>query len=139
MISTDVEVTRTHRFTVQVLVNGGQEDAAVGRPHISDYAFSQALIESIVKSRIFSAAIQERNERPDYLLAVTLFSIDKRVFGRPVKLEAGWTLRHIESGRIVWQEAIVSESAESNVQVAIEGAARKNIAHALRNLSKLNL
>jgi hypothetical protein len=73
------------------------------------------------------------------LLTATLFALNKRVFGRTVKLEVGRTLSRIDTGVVTWQESIVSEYSEGNVQVATEGAARSNIAQALAKISKLNL
>jgi hypothetical protein len=61
------------------------------------------------------------------------------VFGRTVKLEVGWTLRRIDTGAVAWQESMISESMESNVQMATEGAARNNIAQVLGKISRLNL
>jgi hypothetical protein len=54
-------------------------------------------------------------------------------------LEVGWTLRRSDNGLVAWQESIVSEFTEGNVQVATEGAARNNIAQALGKISKLDL
>jgi len=73
------------------------------------------------------------------LLAATLFSIDKRIFGETVKLEAGWTLRRGGSAVNVWQESIVSEYTGANVKLATEGAAKNNIAAGLAKISKLTL
>jgi len=72
------------------------------------------------------------------MLTATLFTLNKRVFGRTVKLEVGWTLRRIDTGVLVWQEAIVSEYSKGNVQTATEGTARNNIAQAFGKISKLN-
>jgi hypothetical protein len=138
MIPTSFETVNAHPQTVRVRVTGGQESVAVGKPQITDGAFTQALIASIIKSRTFSKVIEEQNQFADFQLIVTLFSTDKRSFGQTVKLEAGWTLRRVSTSAIVWRESIVSESTDSNFQVATEGAARNNIAQALAKISKLN-
>jgi hypothetical protein len=89
MVPTSFETAKSHPQTVRVYVTGGQESVAVGRPQITNSAFSQALTESITKSRTFSRVVEDQSQRADYLLTVTLFSMDKRVFGRTVKME-GW-------------------------------------------------
>lgn len=120
-------------------MTGGQESEAVGRRHIPNSAFAQALIQSIERSQTFAKVVEGQSQAADFLLTATLFTLDKRVFGRTVKLEVGWTLRRIDTGVVAWQEAIVSEYSEGNVQTATEGAARSNIAQALGKISKLNL
>jgi hypothetical protein len=61
------------------------------------------------------------------------------VFGQAVTLEAGWTLRRAATEAVVWQESIVTQSTDSNFQVATEVAAKDNIAAALGKISKLDL
>jgi len=139
MIPTSFETIKAHPQTVRVNVAGGQESVAVGRPQITDGAFTQALIASITKSQTFSKVVEDQSPGEEYLLTVTLFSMDKLVFGQTVKLEAGWTLRRAGSGAVVWRESIVSESRHNDIQVATEGAARSNIAQALSKISKLDL
>lgn len=139
MIPTSFETAKSHPQAVRVTVTGGQETEAVGRPLITNSAFTQALVESILKSRTFSKVIEGQSQGEDYLLTVTLFSMDKRVFGRSVKLEAGWTLRRADTRTVVWRESILSENTDSDVKVATEGAARNNIAQGLAKISKLDL
>jgi hypothetical protein len=139
MVPTSFETAKSHPQTVRVYVTGGQESVAVGRPQITNSAFSQALTESITKSRTFSRVVEDQSQRADYLLTVTLFSMDKRVFGRTVKMEAGWTLRRAEVGTVIWQESIITEFTDANIILATEGAARNNIAQGLGKMSKLGL
>jgi hypothetical protein len=135
MVPTSFETAKSHPQTVRVYVTGGQESVAVGRPQITNFAFSQALTESITKSRTFSRVVEDQSQRADYLLTVTLFSMDKRVFGRTVKMEAGWTLRRSEAGTVVWQDSIITEYTDANIILATEGAARNNIAQGLGKIS----
>jgi hypothetical protein len=137
MIPESFETAHKHPQSVRVRVTGGQDDEASGRPHIPNSAFAQALVESIAKSQTFARVINEQGE--DYLLDVTLFSMDKGVFARAVKLEAGWTLRRRGSSVNAWQESIVTEYSGANVTLGTEGAARKNIAAGLAKISKLKL
>jgi hypothetical protein len=139
MVSTSFETTRRHPYAIRVNVTGGQDSESPGRPQITGASFAQALTESIRKSGAFSRVVDEQNAEENFILAVTLFSIDKRLFGRTVKLEAGWTLRRAGTKAVVWQESITSEFTDSNLQVATEGAARNNIVQGLTKISKLNL
>ena len=139
MIPNSFETARKHPQSVHVQVTGGQESEAVGRPHIPNSAFAQALTDSIIQSQTFSRVVDEKSRGAEYLLTVTLFSIDKRIFGQTVKLEAGWTLRRGGSAVNVWQESIVSEYTGANVKSATEGAAKNNIAAGLAKISKLTL
>jgi hypothetical protein len=139
MVPASFEIARKHPYAVRISVTGGQEDPAIGRPHITDAAFTKALIESVTKSQVFSKVSQDQTAKADYLLTVTLFSMDKLVFGRKVTMEAGWTLRRADTGTVVWQESIISEFSDSNVKLATEGAAKNNIAQGLGKISKLNL
>jgi hypothetical protein len=139
MVPTAFQTEKNHPQTVRVHVTGGQETVAVGRPQITNSAFTRALTESIIKSRTFSRVVEDQGQKADYLLTVTLFSMDKLVFGRTVKMEAGWTLRRADAETVVWQESIISEHTDADIRLATEGAARNNIGQGLRRMSKLNL
>lgn len=139
MVPEYAENAKKQPYGIRVRVTGGQDTEAVGRPQIPNSAFTQALIESIKKSQMFAKVIEGESNGEDYLLTVTLFTLDKRVFGRPVKLEAGWKLQRAADGTTVWQELIASQFADFDVQVATEGAAKNNIAQGLAKISKLNL
>jgi len=63
-------------------------------------------------------------------------------------MEAGWTLKRVETDKVVWQESIVSEhratpgdafAAVKRLRLATEGAAKNNIAEGLSRISKLSL
>ena len=139
MVPASFETVNAHPQTVRVNVTGGQESVALGRPQITNSAFTQALVASITKSRTFAKVIEEKTPNEDYLLTVTLFSMEKRVLGQAVSLEAGWTLQRVASGAVVWRESITSQSANGDLQRATEAAARINIGQALTKVSRLNL
>jgi hypothetical protein len=138
MVPASFETVNAHRQTVRVNVTGGQESVALGRPQITNSAFAQALVASITKSRTFAKVVEDKTSS-DYLLTVTLFSMEKLVFGQTVSLEAGWTLQRSTTGTIVWRESITTQSRDGNFQRATEGAARINIGQALTKISKLAL
>lgn len=139
MVPTSFETVNAHPQTVRVRVSGGQESVALGRPQITNAAFTQALVASITRSRTFAKVIEDTTPSADYLLTVTLFSMEKLVFGQRVSLEAGWTLQRADTGAIVWRESITSQSTHSDIQQATEAVARINIGQALTKMSKLNL
>ena len=140
MVSTSFEILHAHPQTVHVNVTGGQESAPIGRPQITDADFTQALVTSIIKTRTFAKAVTDQNSSADYLLTVTIFSLDKRLLNDDtVRMEAGWIMRRATTGTIVWRESITSEATQSDFQRATEGAARNNIAQALAKISKLDL
>jgi hypothetical protein len=139
MVPASFEIAKKHPQSVRIRVTGGQEDEASGRPHIPNDAFTQALIHSILRSQIFARVVDSQSKGEDYLLTVTLFSMDMRIFGHTVSLEAGWTLQRGGTGTIAWQESIVSEFNDANVRLATEGAARNNIVQGLAKMSRLNL
>jgi hypothetical protein len=139
MVPASFETARKHPQSVRVRVSGGQDDEALGRPHIPNPAFTQALIHSILRSQTFAKVVEGHSKGEDFILTVTLFSMDKRVFGHTVRLEAGWTLQRPDTGTISWQESITSEFNDANVQLATEGAARNNIVRGLARISRLDL
>lgn|SRR5262245_1727768 len=139
MVPAAFETAKKHPYSVRVRVSGGRDDEAPGRPHIPNDAFNQALVHSVLRSQTFSRVVDGQNKGADYLLTVTLFSMDKRAFGSSVRLEAGWTLQRAETGTIAWQESILSEFNDASVQLATEGAARNNIVQGLARISRLSL
>jgi hypothetical protein len=139
MVSTSFEIMHAHPQTVRVNVTGGQESVPIGRPQITDTDFTQALVTSITKTRTFAKAVTDQASSADYLLTVTIISLDKRLFGDAVRMEAGWIVRRVTTGTIVWRESVISEATHNNFQRATEAAARNNIAQALAKISKLDL
>src|SRR5687768_16142207 len=139
MMPASFETANAHLQAVRVNVTGGQESVALGRPQITNSAFAQALTASITKSRTFAKVIEDKRSSEDYLLTVTLFSMEKLVFGQTVSLEAGWTLQRAATGVIVWRESITSQSTDRNLQRATEDVARINIGQALTKISRLSL
>ena len=148
MIPADYDVATKHSKTVGVKVGGGQETSSVGKSQISDEAFSNALIESITKSQVFSRVIQGKGG--DYELSVGIISMDQPSFGMDftVKMEAGWTLKNAANGVVVWQKAIKSQHTATTsdafvgttrLRLASEGAARNNIKQGLAEISRLKL
>src|SRR5690242_5204984 len=68
MIPTSFEPMKARSQTGRVTVTGGQESIAVGRPHITNQAFAQALVASIKKFQTFSNVIEDQGSGEEYLL-----------------------------------------------------------------------
>jgi hypothetical protein len=148
MIPATFETVARHPHSVSVYVTGGQETNSMWISQISDSAFSQALVESITKSQVFTHVIEGRGG--DYLLTVLLASMDQPSFGGSltVRMEAGWTLKNAATGAVVWQESVHSSHTATmgdafigaeRLRLATEGAARNNIRLGLGKISGLKL
>ena len=140
-------VDKSHPYSVNVEVTGGRETTAMTASQISDEAFKEAIIESLIKSRLF-ADVTDRSAT-DYHLNVTIFSIEQPSIGfsMTVKLEAGWTLTQVPIGKMIWQESVRSVYTASTsaafagvtrLRLATEGAARENIKEAIEKLSRVD-
>ena len=146
MIPDVIDTFKKHPHTVSLNVTGGKPTESIGTPQISDVEFKQALLDAMNKSQIFSRVVE--GNAGDYWLTVTLFSLEQPLFGFSftVKMEAGWTLKRVADGVVVWQESIKSEYTATiedafvgatRLRLATEGAARNNISQGLSKISKL--
>ena len=148
MVPVTIQSAKHHPQAVAIAVIGGKETSPTGKVQISDSEMKQALTAAINQSKAFSRVVQGAGG--DYLLTVNLFSMEQPSFGLSftVKLETGWTLKRVDTGAVVWQEAIKSEhtattsdafAAVTRIRLATEGAARNGIAQGLAKISKLTL
>lgn len=147
MTPKEINTTNKHTQSVTLAVGGGTETSSTGKSQISDTAFSDAISNAITSSKVFSSVI--KGSGGDTVLTVTIFNIDQPSFGFSftVKMEAGWTLKRADSGAVIWQESIKSEHTATTsdafagverLRLANEGAAKNNIAIALRKISALD-
>jgi len=147
MTPTAIKTTNKHTQSVALAVSGGKETNSTGKSQISDAAFAEAISNAITSSKVFSSVI--KGNGGDTILTVTIFNIDQPSFGLSftVKMEAGWTLKRANTGAVIWQESIKSEHtattsdafvAAERLRLANEGAAKNNIAEALRKISELD-
>jgi hypothetical protein len=148
MIPTDFAPAKKHPETVSVEVKGGTSTDTMGKSQISNEEFAQALVESINNSQTFSKVIP--GSGANYLLTAQIVSLEQPTFGLSflVKMEVGWTLKRIDTGKTVWQESIQSEFTATTgdafigakrLRLATEGAARNNISAGLAKISRLDL
>lgn len=148
MVPEDFHIQAKYPYSVSVSVTGGQATSAVGKSQISSEMFTQALVDAINKSQVFSRVIQGKGG--DYELSVVIVNVEQPTFGLSftVKMEAGWMLRRADTGAVVWQESILSShtattsdafAAVKRLRLATEGAAKENIRLGLDKISRLKL
>jgi len=110
------------------------------RPH--------ALRQSIEQSGLFAQALKEGSA--EYLLQAFIAQINQPFFGSSmtVSMEVNYHLTRTELKQVVWQKAVSSTYtapfgeafvAATRLQLANEGAARKNIEQAIQEMSQLRL
>lgn len=137
-----------HQKTVKIEVRGGRPTDAMYLPQVANETYLAALIETITASHVFSQVVQEKQS--DYLLQVTLISLDQPVIGGnfTVKLEAAWRLMKSDTGEVVWRAPVQSSftqtigetfAAVTRIRLATEGAARNNIKDGLGLIAALRL
>lgn len=144
MMPISYDISNKINESVAIIVNGGSDDDI----SISNITLKKALVESIIKSRLFKGVVLGGGA--DYQLEVSILSLEQPPAGLTftVKVEAGWMLRRFDNSKIIWQEAILSEhtatvsdafAGRMRLQLAREGAVRENIYKGLNKISKLNL
>jgi hypothetical protein len=133
---------------VVVSVIGGRETSALGKSEIADEDFSHALRQSIEQSGLFAQALKDGSA--EYLLQAFIAQINQPFFGgsMTVSMEVNYSLTRTEPKQVVWQKAVYSTYtaqigeafvAATRLQLANEGAARKNIEQAIQEMSQLRL
>lgn len=134
--------------TVSVAVTGGKETSSVHASQVSSKDFAEALRDSIEKSGLFSKALD--SEGGAYKLSAYIGELAQPVLGfdMTVTMEVSYKLTDTRSQKAIWSKAIrTTHTATTSdaiigatrLQMANEGAARKNIEEAITQLSKLDL
>jgi len=139
---------KTHPYSVNVEVTGGRATEPTGTPQISNENFSEAVTETLSKTRTFAKVKSDRSG--NYELGVIIFDVQQpsSEASATVTVETGWTLTNRLSGDIVWQKALRSTytaSSDSDVtfigrlKKATEGAAKDTIKQGVTEISRLDL
>jgi hypothetical protein len=145
---TSIATTNKHPYSVSVRTAGGGETGAMDSTNISDADFKAAIEKSIVQSGVFKSVIEGKGS--DYELSVTITQMTKPLIGLSftVTMEAAWSLIKTSDRSVVMRKAIQSSHTASmgdafagvtRLRMAVEGAARENIANGLKEISSLNL
>jgi len=126
---------------VNVTVVGGEEASVMILARIADEDFAEALRESIMQSGLFRKALEKG--LATYQLHAFIAQINRPIFGASspviVSMEVNYTLARTNPKEVLWQKAVVSTYTAPSLQLAKEGAARKNIEQAIQEMSQLRL
>jgi hypothetical protein len=147
----NVAVRNKSEKTVKVIANFGRS-ADTDVLNVRNYGVCKALEDTIVQYGVFSRVVSSGNA--DYLLEVSETSATPQpIFaGASVTLEVEWrwSLKMVQSGKVVWQECIKSQGTGSfssstvgwvgdvRVAEAKKGAVRENIRVGLERISALS-
>lgn len=148
MVPTDVNSARPHPHSVSVLASGGADTGALDSSNIADEDLKAAIEEAVTRNKVFTSVVQGKNG--DYELSVRVTRLTKPLFGMTftVEMEAAWSLTRVADRSVVLRKSInASGSAGAGdalvgvkrLRLAVEAAARANIAEGLKAISALTL
>lgn len=144
----NVRVFKTHPGSISVMVSGGEETNPLWVSKISNRAFEAALIEGLQHSQTFEHTFSSGSS--DYHLEVTLMNLGQPLVGfdMTVTLTSQWKLSKNNSASVIWSETVSTTHTATTsdafvgvirLQMATEGAARKNIEGGIQRLAALRL
>ena len=148
MVAPHLVVAKKQPYSVDVRTSGGAEADAAGPSGVSNADLKAAIEKSITDSGVFKSIVQGTGG--DYDLTVALVNVNRPAFGASmtVGLEASWALTKTSDHSIVWRKSIFTThttgaleafAGAERVRMAVEGAARDNIAQGLQAIGELNL
>jgi hypothetical protein len=134
--------------SVAVRTSGGADTGAMDSTNIADADFKSAIESSITQSGVFKTVIQ--GSGADYDLSVSVVRLSKPLagFSMTVTMEDAWSLIRASDKSVVWRKPITSTftagmgdafAGVTRLRMAVEGAARANIAQGLKEISDLKL
>jgi hypothetical protein len=145
-----VPAAPVHRSASDVVVTaiGGKETSAMLVSQISNEDFALALRDSFVKAGLFKKALASGPAR--YALDTFIVQLNQPMFGASmtVSMEVSYTLSRTEPKEVILKKAISSTYTAAfgeafvgatRLQMANEGAARKNIEQIIQEISSLKL
>ena len=138
--------TRNYPYSVSVQTRGGTETSATTGSTVSNEELKAAVEGSIMQSKLFKSVVQGGNG--DYEITVIVTQLTKPVFGASftVEMEAGWALTKVSDKAVVLRKVVKSAHTATlddaivgatRMRIAVEGAARKNIAQGLQAIADL--
>lgn len=143
-------VASTHKSIHTVVVNtsGGGETGAMDSSNIADADLKAAIESSITHSGVFANIVQGAGA--DYDLSVTVIRLSKPLMGfsMTVTMESAWSLVKSSDKSVVLRKPITSTftagmgdalAGVTRLRMAVEGAARENIAQGLNAIAELKL
>ena len=138
--------TKNYPYSVSVQTRGGTETSATTGSTVSNEELKAAVEGSIMQSKLFKSVVQGGNG--DYEITVIVTQLTKPVFGASftVEMEAGWALTKASDKAVVLRKVVKSAHTATlddaivgatRMRIAVEGAARKNIAQGLQAIADL--
>ena len=148
MISVPASAVHQSASDVVVTAIGGKETSAMFISQISNEDFAFALRDSFEKAGLFKKALASGPAR--YALDAFIVQLNQPMFGASmtVSMEVSYTLSRTEPKEVILKKGISSTYTAAfgeafvgatRLQMANEGAARKNIEHVIQEISSLKL
>jgi hypothetical protein len=148
MVPSQIVAGKQHPYSIQVTTSGGSETGSMDSTNISDVDFKVAIETAIARDRLFKAVLQ--GVGADYALTVRIVSLSKPLFGGTltVDLETAWSLVRLTDRKVVMRKSVTAKgvattseefAAVARLRLAVEKAARGNIALGLQEIAKLDL
>ncbi len=145
-MSVGTPATKSYPYSVSVQTRGGTETSQMTGSTVSNEELKAALESSIIQSKLFKSVVQGGNG--DYELTVIVTQLTKPVFGASftVEMETGWALTKGSDKAVIMRKGIKSSHTATmddavvgatRMRMAVEGAARKNIAQGLQAIADL--
>ena len=148
MISVPASAVHQSASDVVVTAIGGKQTSAMLVSQISNEDFALALRDSFDKAGLFRKALASGFAR--YTLDAFIVQLNQPMFGgsMTVSMEVSYTLSRTEPKEVLWKKGIFSTYTAAfseafvgatRLQMANEGAARKNIEQVIQEISSLKL
>lgn len=148
MAPVDYKPAKIQPYAVSVATNGGQETSSGGKSQVSNQDLQKAIEETILRTKAFKQLVKGNDA--DYELSATVVTLNQPSIGFSftVKVDIAWSLKKMNDDSPVWRRLIKSEHTATTgdafagvvrLQMATEGAVKKNIELALEEIAQLNL
>lgn len=146
MIPSAIQAQKALGDSVRVQTAGGSETGSMDSSNVADADLKAAIESALTDARLFKQVILQGNS--EYELSVRITSLRKPLvgFAFTVDMEAAWSLVRVSDRKPVFQKSVVSSYTAgmseafvgvTRLRMAVEGAARENIAQGIRALSSL--
>lgn len=141
-------VGKQHPASVSVTASGGADTSALGSSNIGNAELKGAIEASIRETRVFREVVQGPGGQYELVVNVITLSKPSMGFSFTVDMEAGWTLTRVSDRQVVLRKAITSTftatmsaafAGAERLRLAVEGAAKANIAQGLTAIGQLDL
>jgi hypothetical protein len=141
-------VAKKQPYAVAVSVTGGAETGAMSSSNIANVDLKSAIEASIRETQVFREVVDVNGAQYELLVNVITLSKPSFGFSMTVDLEAGWTLTRVADRKVVLRKSVSSTytapasaafAGTVRLRLAVEGAAKANIAQGLAAIGMLDL